>query len=264
MRLKPVCLAAVLWLLGLLAGCSLLLTDPAWPQVPRNERQMEAFTTDDKGRAAYPGAILGVDVSDHQGQIDWAAVRADGVEFAILRIGFRGYSVGSVKLDETFAQNYVEARQAGLKVGVYFYSQAVSEAEAQEEANWVVRMLDELPLDLPVFYDWEEVPTGRTGGKATSAVGNYARDFCQIIAQSGYEAGVYFNQRYGYSIMHLERLTEHTFWIAEYQSYQSFGYQTVFWQFSNKGYVEGINTTVDLDLMYPAEEKYEQTEENHG
>ena len=259
---KPICLLLPLMLLVLLTGCFFKQTIAAVKQVPRNDRAMEQFTRDEKGRAAYPGAVLGVDVSDHQREIDWARVRADGVEFAILRIGFRGYTVGNIKLDESFARNYVAARQAGLKVGVYFYSQAISESEVREEAAWVLEMLDGIPLELPVFFDWEEVASGRTGGKATSAVGDYARLFCQLVTEGGYSAGVYFNQRFGYSIMHLEELTDYSFWIAEYQSYQSFAFQTAFWQFTPEGHVDGINTVVDLDLMYATEETHEQTEEN--
>ena len=107
--------------------------------------------------------------------IDWERVRADGVDFAILRVGFRGNTVGGLKPDERFAENYVAARKAGLRVGVYFYSQAVSEAEAAEEAAYVLELLDGVPLELPVFFDWEEVADGRTGGKATSEVGGWAR-----------------------------------------------------------------------------------------
>lgn len=262
MKNKPIFLLLPLVLLVLLTGCFLKQAVSTAIKVPRNDRAMEQFTTDEKGRAAYPGAVLGVDVSDHQGEIDWERVRADGVEFAILRVGFRGYTVGNIKLDESFARNYVAARQAGLKVGAYFYSQAISEGEVREEAAWVLEMLDHIPLELPVFFDWEEVSTGRTGGKATSAVGDYAKLFCQTVSDGGYSAGVYFNQRFGYSIMHLEQLTDYSFWIAEYQSYQSFSYQTAFWQFSPKGRVDGIDTVVDLDLMYATEEPHEQAEES--
>ena len=244
---------------------SVLLTGCAWrrqsnqvPKIPRNNMEAKDFSEDGKGRAAYPGALLGVDVSSHQQEIDWAAVKADGVDFAILRIGFRGNTEGGLNVDSSFARNYVDARKAGLQVGVYFYSQAISVAEAEEEAAFVLNMLDGVSLELPVFFDWEEVAKGRTGGKATSAVSDFAAAFCAAVEDGGYKAGVYFNQRYGYSIMRLERLTAYSFWIAEYSSYQSFGYQTAFWQFTGSGHVEGIETVVDLDLMYAPEVENER------
>ena len=253
-------LPAVLLLLLLLCGCGPKREQYHIPEIPRNSREMRDFTLDEKGRPAYPGAVFGVDVSEHQGVIDWEKARADGVEFAILRIGYRGYSEGSLQIDGSFARNYVEARSAGLPVGVYFFSQAVSVEESREEAAYVLELLDGVPLELPVFYDWEESSKGRTAGKATSAVGDYALAFCRGVTEGGYEAGVYFNQRYGYSIMHLEYLTDYSFWIAEYETYQSFGYQTAFWQFSGSGRVDGIDVIVDMDLMYAPEA---ENEENH-
>ena len=245
-------LAAVLFCL-LFPGCTVGRQQYYIPDIPINKRKTSDFSTDAKGRPTYPGAVLGVDVSDHQGNIDWERVRADGVSFAILRIGYRGYTAGGLNLDESFAGNYVQARKAGLQVGVYFYSQAVSEAEAAEEAAYVLELLDGVPLELPVFYDWEEVNQGRTGGKALSAVGGYAKTFCEKISEGGYQAGAYFNQRYGYTIMHLENLKDYSLWIAEYQSAQSFGYRTDFWQFTGSGQVDGIETAVDMDLMYAPE-----------
>ena len=247
-------LVAVLILLFVVAACSTPDAEQTQgPTAARNQRAAEDFTLDEKGRPSYPGAILGVDVSAHQGTIDWERAREDGVGFAILRIGYRGYSAGTLKSDSQFAANYVGARNAGLPVGVYFYSQATSEAEAKEEAAYVLKLLDGVPLELPVFFDWEEVSQGRTGGKASSEVGRWTLAFCKAVTEGGYEAGAYFNQQYGYSIMHLEHLTDYSFWIAEYKDNQSFGYQTDYWQFTGQGHVDGIDVIVDLDLMYAPE-----------
>lgn len=256
MVLKLRSLAAVLMLMLCFSSCSAPEQETR-ATAPRNSRAAEQFTLDEKGRPSYPGAVLGVDVSAHQKEIDWERVREDGVSFAILRIGFRGNTVGGLNVDENFATNYVNARNAGLPVGVYFYSQAISEAEAKEEAAFVLRMLDGVPLDLPVFYDWEEVSDGRTGGKATSDVGAWSLAFCKAITEGGYSAGVYFNQQYGYSIMHLENLTDYAFWIAEYKDSQSFAFQTDFWQFTGQGHVDGIDVIVDMNLMYAPENENE-------
>ena len=265
MRTRQACLVMVLLLLtALLAVIGGRKAGLQWPAIPRNDRLRSDFVRGENGRITYPGAVLGVDVSHHQGIIDWERVREDGVEFAILRIGFRGYTVGNIKPDESFARNYVEARQAGLKLGVYFYSQALSLDEARQEAAWVLQMLDGVELELPVFYDWEVSEEGRTAGKANSAVTDYALAFCQAISEGGYSTGVYFNQEYGYTIMKLERLKDYDFWIAEYQPYQSFRYHTAFWQFSCEGTVDGIDTAVDMDLMFAEEENHGETEKNHG
>ncbi|MBO4419705.1 MAG: lysozyme [Oscillospiraceae bacterium] len=251
-------LLAVLIFIVVLSACSNPVGESQEPTAPRSHLSAEDFTLDEKGRPAYPGAVLGVDVSAHQQEIDWERVRADGVSFAILRIGYRGYSEGGLKTDGQFAANYVGARNVGLPVGVYFYSQATSEAEAREEAAYVLKLLDGVPLELPVFFDWEEVSQGRTGGKANSDVGAWALTFCKAITQGGYQAGVYFNQRYGYSIMHLENLTDYAFWIAEYKDSQSFSFQTDFWQFTGQGHVDGIDVIVDMNLMYAPEVDREQ------
>ena len=243
-------------LLLLLTACAAVPQETQAPEPPRNTRLRSDYSTDPQGRAAYPGAVLGVDVSDLQGEIDWEAVRQDGVEFAILRIGYRGYTKGGLFVDDRFAANYVSARKAGLRVGVYFYSQAITQEEAVEEARYVLELLDGVTLELPVYFDWESNPNfseRRTTGYAGDAVGQWALAFCREIERGGYAAGVYFNQRYGYSIMHLENLTDYSFWIAEYQDWQSFSYAADLWQFTGQGAVEGIKTVVDLNLMYAPE-----------
>ena len=257
-------LLAALLILSLLTGCVVSRSGESSGEPPRNRKEKADFTTDEQGRPSYPGAVLGVDVSALQGEIDWTRVRADGVEFAILRIGYRGYTEGGLFVDERFAENYVAARKAGLQVGVYFYSQAISEAEALEEAAFVLKLLDGVPLELPVYFDWESnsnFTERRTTGHESDAVGGWALAFCRAVEDGGYPAGVYFNQRYGYSIMHLEALTDYSFWIAEYQSWQSFSYATDLWQFTGEGRVDGVSTIVDMNLMYAPEENDEEAAE---
>ena len=135
-------------------------------------------------------------------------------------------------------------------MGVYFYSQATSVAEAEAEAAFVLASLDGRALDLPVFYDWEEVSRGRTKGYATMRVSDFAAAFCGAVREAGYRSGVYFSQSYGYRIMRLENLLDSAFWLAEYNSYQSFDYAVGFWQYTGKGRVDGISLPVDRDIMY--------------
>ena len=121
----------------------------------------------------------------------------------------------------------------------------------------MLELLEDRALQLPVFYDWEEVQKGRTKGLANSRVGDYAKAFCEEITAGGYSAGVYFNQKYGYSIMGLEQLRDYAFWLAEYNPYQSFSYAVQIWQYTGQGTVDGIDLPVDRDLMYLEEEETE-------
>lgn len=250
--------AAVLLALLLLSGCC---SPGGFPglRIPLNPREEGDFTLLPDGAVTCDGAIQGIDAASHQGEIDWEAVRNAGIEFAILQIGYRGYTQGGLNEDERFEENYAGAKAAGLLVGVYFYAQAVSEQEALAEAEFVLKLLDGRALDLPVFYDWEQVAEGRTRGHETAAVGDYARVFCETVSGAGYDAGVYFNQSYGHGIMQLDRLTDYAFWLAEYRGWQSFPYEVAFWQYTGDGRVDGITTTVDRNLMYPMGAQEDET-----
>lgn len=221
--------------------------------LPTNGRAAEAFSRQD-GRITYPGALQGVDVSSHQGQIDWASVKASGISFAIIQAGYRGYGSGQINADERFTQNMEGALAAGLDVGVYFFSQATSEAEAVEEAEFVLDAVADYTLAYPIFFDWERIEDAeRTADVTSRDISDYSQAFCQRIAQAGYTAGVYFNQIYGYSVMELHELRDYVFWLAEYDDYPSFYYDVKFWQYTGSGTVPGISTNVDLDLYFPDE-----------
>ena len=130
--------------------------------------------------------LFGSDVSSHNGEIDWYAVAASGVRFAFIRVGFRGYGTdGSLNLDTRFAENIRGAKAAGIKVGAYFYSQAISPAEAVEEANLVLDAIRGIPLDYPVVYDWEVVSlkTARTYGLPAGTLTDCMQAFCERIAE---------------------------------------------------------------------------------
>ena len=218
--------------------------------IPENQKSASDFERADPF-IQYPGAIQAVDVSSHQEQIDWAQVRAAGVDAAILQLDYRGYTEGDINVDPFFLENLEGARSAGLQIGVYFFSQALSVEEAEEEAAFVLETLNRAPLDLPVFYDWEEVSDGRTSGHATTQITDYALAFCRIISERGYQAGVYFNQAYGYSLLRLEELRPYTFWLAEYEDHPSFFYDVDVWQYTSSGHVDGIETRADLNLIFP-------------
>lgn len=198
-------------------------------------------------RAAY----VGVDVSSHQQEIDWQAVADAGVEFAMIRVGYRGYTEGEIQLDAYFEQNIRQAQKAGLDVGVYFFSQAVSAAEALEEAQFVLDAISGYQLQYPVIFDWEDIEAeARTDGMDSIILSGCAYTFCNAIEQAGYRAGIYFNQRFGYEEFDLLKLQNYVFWLAEYNPAPSFSYDFEIWQYANDGAVAGISTDVDLNLSF--------------
>lgn len=221
--------------------------------MPLNPYDKEAFSRDENGRVVYAqGAKAGVDVSTHQKDIDWQAVAEDGIDFAMLRLGHRGYSEGGLFLDQTFEQNLRGALDAGLEVGVYFFSQAVTPEEAEEEADYVLSVLDGQELRFPVAFDWESIPgdEARTDGLDGAAMTRCAAAFCERIKDAGYRPAVYFNQTQGYLHYDLRDLTDYDLWLAEYSGAPDFYYHFDLWQYSHTGRVSGIQGDVDLDLAF--------------
>lgn len=196
-------------------------------------------------------ASVGVDVSSHQQDIDWELVAANGVEFAMIRVGYRGYTQGEIQPDDYFTKNIEGALAAGLDVGVYFFSQALDEKEAVDEAQFVLNAIKDYPLSYPVVFDWEDIQAeARTDGMDCVQLTKNAIAFCDTVEQAGYRAGVYFNQRFGYEEFDLERLQDYVFWLAEYNDTPSFSYHFQLWQYCNDGRVDGISTDVDLNLAF--------------
>ena len=194
---------------------------------------------------------LGLDVSEHQGKIDWEQVRNAGFDFAFIRIGYRGYSIGQLKPDDYARENLANAKAAGMDVGVYFYSQAVSPEEAKEEAQWCLDFLQSEALDLPVVYDWEWVSReARTGSVDKATLTECARIFCETIENSGYQAMLYFNSHISRDLLDLEMLAEYPFWLAQYKNQMDYPHRVDVWQYTETGSVPGIKGDVDIDLMF--------------
>lgn len=195
---------------------------------------------------------LGVDVSSHQGDIDWQAVAADGVGFAFVRLGNRGYTEGALYPDDSAAANLDGAAAAGLETGAYFFSQAVTADEAHEEAELALEVLDGRALDLPVAFDHEPVPDadGRANALSGEELAACARAFCERIEQAGYRAMVYGNKQ------DIARFSGHALgdrpvWFAEYNvAVPSARFDFAVWQYTNGGSVSGIGTAVDLNLRF--------------
>lgn len=194
----------------------------------------------------------GVDVSNYQGDIDWKALKKQGIRFACLRLGYRGYSAGVLQPDRSFETYYQGAREAGIDVGVYFFSQARTVQEAGEEALYVLGTLAGRTLDLPVYFDWEPVSAedSRTADSGGRSLTTLARAFCAVVEQGGYDAGVYMSRQQGYYRYDLRALTDWDLWIADYGDYPSFYYAFDVWQYSGEAVLDGIDVPVDLNLEF--------------
>ena len=174
-----------------------------------------------------------------------------GVDFAILRVGYRGYTQGALRTDSSFRTFVRGARAAGIDVGVYFFSQAVTVQEAIMEADYVLGLLDGVPLDLPVYFDWEPVfaDDSRTASFDASRLTNIAAAFCRVVEQGGCSAGIYLNRQQGYYQYDLSRLADWSLWVADYNDYPDFYYAFDMWQYSDSAALDGVPTQADLNFQ---------------
>lgn len=192
----------------------------------------------------------GVDVSKYQGTIDWNKVKASGIDFAIIRVGYRGYGTGVLVEDSSFKQNIKGATAAGLKVGLYFYSQAINEAEAVEEASMVLSLCKGYNITYPIYFDTEKVDggTGRADTISRSQRTANAVAFCETIRNAGYRPGVYSYASWFYNQLNMANLTKYSIWIAQYRNELSFDYSYDIWQYTSTGTVPGIPQSTDMNV----------------
>lgn len=220
--------------------------------IPLNPYGEEDFAYEGEYLSCMAGpAVLGVDVSAHQGEVDWAQVADAGMEFAMIRIGYRGYTSGGIYADEYASANLEGAANAGLKVGAYFYSQAVNPTEAALEAAYCISLLKDYDVDMPVVFDWEYVSgDARTGTMDEQTLMECTRTFCDAIADAGYQPMVYFNPTLADTLLDLEGLTEYPFWLAMYSDRMTYPYAVEMWQYTANGNVPGISGDVDINLWF--------------
>ncbi|MGE4353099.1 MAG: glycoside hydrolase family 25 protein [Oscillospiraceae bacterium] len=237
---------------------------PPIENLPVSTLRAEDFTSSD-GFVYYSGqAEQGIDVSEHQLDIDWEAVAASGqVDFAYIRAGYRGYTEGQIYEDSYFRQNIEGAIANGIPVGVYFFSQAITAEEAVEEAQFLLSLIDGYELSLPIVYDWERVEPvdARTNELSGETLTDCAIAFCQTVEDAGYDASVYFYRHLGYYDYELGRLADYDFWVGAPGEAPDFYYRYRLWQYSYTGSVPGIEGEVDLNLMFQ-EQPDAQTEES--
>lgn len=194
-------------------------------------------------------SILGIDVSEHQREVDWKQVKAAGIEFVIIRVGFRGYETGLVKPDKRALEYYQGALDAGLDIGVYFFSQATTPEEAVEEAKFVLDFTAGWDLKYPVVYDWEYISaTARTANVDRRMLTDCSIAFCEEIRSAGRSPMVYFNRLQGNTMLYLYELEDYPFWLAMYSYRMTYPYKVEMWQYTNEGSVPGIEGNVDINL----------------
>lgn len=214
------------------------------------------FTVSDSG-IEYTGGekkvLYGIDVSNHQGDIDWVKVKNSGIDFVYIRAGYRGYTEGLLHNDARFYQNIRGAKAAGLRIGVYFFSQAINLDEVEKEAEYFKNLISGYKDDitLPVIYDWEvmDYRDSRTKYINVAKVTDFARLFCSMMEEEGYQTGIYFNRHDGYDF-DLAKIQDLTMWFAGLQNYPNFYYRVDMWQYSFTGQVDGVPGEVDLDMLF--------------
>ncbi|MDE7416342.1 MAG: Ig-like domain-containing protein, partial [Lachnospiraceae bacterium] len=208
------------------------------------------FGTDGAIATTINGSTFGIDVSRHNGTIDWNAVKASGVDYVIIRCGYRGSSTGALIEDQNFRTNIKGATAAGLKVGVYVFSQAVNEVEAVKEASLAVSLVKGYNLTYPIFID-TEASGGRADkiDKATrTAVVNA---FCQTVSSAGYQPGIYASKTWFEDKLNMGAVGSCRIWLAQYSAAPTYtGRKYDMWQYSSKGKISGISTAVDLNYSY--------------
>ena len=222
----------------------------------KNAYNSDNFVLDETGKMTYyiddeVASCMGVDLSEYQGEVDFAKLKEQGFDFVILRIGGRYYSEqGDMYVDTNLHNYYKAAKDAGLRVGGYFFSQAKNAQDAIDEANFALENIKGMKFDYPIAFDWEHIEgdTARTDNVSTTDLTDAAIAFCDTIKEAGFESIIYTNTYLMYYEYELERLKDYEFWIADYEYKPSMYYNFTMWQYDIEGQVEGIEGPVDMNI----------------
>ncbi|TCL59300.1 glycosyl hydrolase family 25 [Kineothrix alysoides] len=226
--------------------------DPALEDLEVNGAEDDADNSEiTKMQANNPNAKIGIDVSKWNKEIDWDKVKSEGVEFAIIRVGYRGATTGALIEDPYFKANIKGALNAGIPVGVYFFTQAVSTVEAVEEASMVINMCKDYNISYPVFIDTEGAGgNGRADGLELEARTQVCKAFCATMESAGYRAGVYGARNWFNEMLDMSSLKDYIIWLAEYRDVPVYQGYYHMWQYTSGGTVDGIEGKVDFSLSY--------------
>lgn len=230
---------------------------PVYADVPASAVTVNDLKKDADGFIRYNGSgglssFVGIDISEHQGDIDWQQVKEAGVDFAFVRVGYRSYGGGLITIDSNLHTNLEGASAAGIDVGVYFYSQAVNTDEAIEEADAVLDAIEGYDITYPVAFDWELVynDQARTDSVSVETLADCCVAFCERVKSAGYTPMIYQNTSTAMNKLDLPRVKDYEFWLAEFSSFPSFYYEYDVWQYSSEGTVPGIDAAVDLNICF--------------
>ena len=231
-------------------------TEPENPTIPpeRNPYDRYDFQYDRHNYLFLQNvkSYAGVDVSAYQGDIDWKKVKASGIDFAMIRLGYRGYESGKLVEDTKAKQNLENAKAAGLRIGAYFFSQALSIKEADQEIDYMLKILGDTALDMPIVLDWEiPASTARTVNMDALTLTDIQRHFCGQMRDRGYQPMVYFNWHQSENLYYLSELEDYPFWLALYQDRMTYPWRVEMWQWTDSGRVPGISGNVDLNVYMP-------------
>ena len=201
----------------------------------------------------YGDSITAIDVSAYQEDIDWQKVADSGVEMAMIRAAFRGWGEkGVIKVDEYVHKNLQGADEVGLTVGVYFFSQATSIEEVDEEIDILLDIIKDHNITGYVVFDWEYVSEeARTANVDARTLTDCSLHFCKRVEEAGYVPMVYFNTYQGINLLELEELKAYDFWLARYTDRMNFPYRVRMWQYTDSGKVPGIKGKVDINVFFP-------------
>lgn len=235
--------------------------DESEVDILKEDTQQDVIDSEDEDDTQYTALLdveehenavqLGIDVSKWNGDIDWEIVKAEGVDFAIIRCGYRGSSSGWLIEDPYFYKNLEGAKRAGIRVGVYFFTQATNLVEAVEEASMVVSLLGEKGIDYPVFIDTEGAGgNGRADNLDPATRTAVVNAFCQTIQNAELDAGVYASRNWYLNNLNLDELGDYTIWLAEYRQTPEYTGRYDMWQYTSSGAVSGIEGRVDLNISY--------------
>ena len=230
---------------------------PVLEEVEKHSLLEENFQKTEEGLMQYVenGAVTshkGIDVSKYQGTIDWSAVKEEGIEYAFIRLGLRGYESAKIVLDEYYEANMKGANSAGVAAGVYFFTQAVTVEEAKEEADFVIEHLAGYDVSCPVVFDVERISGGK--GRADQLTKEERTDitiaFCEAVKAAGYTPMIYGNVVCFTRLLDMTKLNDYEKWYAFYDDYMYMPYNVSCWQYTEKGLVDGIPGNVDLNISF--------------
>lgn len=225
--------------------------DPAVEDTGVREAEEDADGTETNVRLADGASVFGIDVSKWNKEIDWQKVKAAGVEYAIIRCGYRGASTGALVEDPYFEKNIKNATEAGVRVGVYFFTQATTPVEAVEEASMVLMLCNQYKISFPLYIDTEGAGgNGRADGLDVETRTAVCTAFCETIENAGYTAGVYASKNWLTGKLDAQKLSSYSVWLAQYSGKPSYQGTYDMWQYTSAGTVDGISTLVDFNVSY--------------